>query len=363
MNRRLQTIVAIITKDLREMVRDKFFVAVTILGVAFNITLFWLLPNTVDETIRLGVYQTGLDPFLSLLGEAEQEALEIVEFESPEALVAALEDGSDELMAGISIPDDFLQSLSNDEPTSVRLFLTTGVPDHIRPVLSSAVRELAFFASGSLLPVSISLDEDIILGVDRAGAQVPMRERFRPMLAFFMLLVETFALAALIASEIQSRTVTAVLVTPVRLSDFLAAKMVLGTGLAFTEVVLLMLAIQSFSHHALLLVCILFLGAVLVTGIGLLAGSSGKDFMGVILWNVLFFIPLVIPAIGALFPGSASLWMKVLPSYGLVTSMVSVTAYDAGFAETLPYLGMLTAWCTVAFIAGTFALKRKVEGL
>jgi len=139
--------------------------------------------------------------------------------------------------------------------------------------------------------------------------------------------------------------------------------MLLGTGLAFTEVSLLMLAIQSFNHQPFLLLLILLLGAVLVTGIGLLAGSSGRDFMGVVLWNALFFIPLVIPAIAALFPGSPSFWMKLLPSYGLVTSMVSVTAYEAGFSETLPYLGMLLVWCFLTFAAGTFALKRKVEGL
>ena len=57
----------------------------------------------------------------------------------------------------------------------------------------------------------------------------------------------------------------------------------------------------------------LLLGAVLVTGIGMVSGAYGKDFMGVMFISLAFMIPLMIPAFGALFPGSAAAWIQALP--------------------------------------------------
>ena len=92
------------------------------------------------------------------------------------------------------------------------------------------VREIAFAAAGSDVPVTLPAEEVIILGEDRAGNQVSLQQNMGPLLIFFILMVETFALAGLVASEIQTRTVTAVLIrgvswvftAAIRASDALA---------------------------------------------------------------------------------------------------------------------------------------------
>jgi len=66
----------------------------------------------------------------------------------------------------------------------------------------------------------------------------------------------------------------------------------------------------------------LLLGAVLVTGFGMVAGAFGRDFLETLFVSMLFMIPLMIPAFGALFPGSTATWIKVLPTYGLVDAVV-----------------------------------------
>ena len=65
----------------------------------------------------------------------------------------------------------------------------------------------------------------------------------------------------------------------------------------------------------------------------------------------------------ALFPGTASTWVRVLPSYPLVQGLVDVTTYGAGWAETLPELGGLLAWCVALFALGWIVLRRKVQTL
>lgn len=358
---------AIIRKDLLEYSRERFFVVITVIGIALYATAFWLMPSDVDESFAVGVRQTGMDAvFAQAMGD-QSAGLEIVQFETVEALEAALGVGAAEpeqpLAIGLAFPDDFLQRVAAGQQTTVRIYVDANVPAEIRRAVVSFVREIAYALSGNPLPVAEPDREVIVLGEDRLGAQVPFREKMRPLFAFFALIIETFALSSLVATEIQARTVTAVLVSPTRVSDFLAAKGILGTGMAFVQAVLLLLIIGSFATQPLILLCALLLGAVLVTGCGLIAGAAGKDFIETLFYGMAFMIPLMIPAIAALFPGTAAVWVKVLPSYGLVQAVVQASAYNAGWTEVLPYLGMLLAWCVAAFAAGLIILKRKVETL
>ena len=367
MTSRASIVWAIVLKDLREFSRDKFFVYMTVAGLAAYVALFWVLPNTVSETIRVAVHQTGMDAALSAAQGADEQGMEFVLFGSLEEFETALglgdEEPAERFDIGLQFPGDFLQSLADGEKTTVRVFVDGAVPPEIRDAMASLVREIAYSLTGNPLPVTQLAQDLIILGEDRSGAQVSFREKMRPLFAFMVLVVETLTLGSLVAVEIRTRTVTAVVVTRARISDFLLAKSVLGVLFTFTQAVLLMLLIRSFGNGPLILAVALLLGAVLATGVGLVAGASGKDFMGLTFYSVMFLIPLMIPAFGALYPGSASGWVKVLPSYGLVQTIVGVATYGEGWREVLPDLGMLLAWCVALFATGFFILKRKVESL
>jgi ABC-2 type transport system permease protein len=71
-------------------------------------------------------------------------------------------------------------------------------------------------------------------------------------------------------------------------------------------------------------------------------------------------VPLAIPAFSALFPGSAAPWVQALPTHGLVQVLLGVTAYGEGWADALPDLAALAAWCAVVFGAGVVILARRV---
>ena len=178
-----------------------------------------------------------------------------------------------------------------------------------------------------------------------------------------MLMMETFALGALVSEEVSRRTVTAILATPARLSDFLLAKVLVGSALAFAEAALIMLLVGGFSSGAPIVVTALLLGAVLVTGVSLHVGASGRDFLGMIFYSMLFLIPLVVPALAELFPGTASAWIRLLPTYGLVRTIVDATAYDATWSQVAPHLAGLAAWCGLALASGWVVLQRKVATL
>ena len=349
---------AIIGKDLRLFLRDRFFVLITLFGLAAYVAIFWFLPDSVDETITIGVYQEGVAAVPAL----STEGLTVVSYETTEELRAAVENGTDDVVAGLAFPEGILEKTAAGETVTITEFVRSGVPPEVETALGGFARELVASLAGEPPPFGLLAEDVIVLGTDRAGDQVSLQERMRPLLAVFVLAMEAMALAALVASEIEQRTVKAILITPASATSFLTAKSVFGTGLAFAEASLLLLLIGAFAGAAAvpLLVTVL-LGAILVTGVAMMAGSLGKDFIGIIFWSLLFLIPLMVPGFAVLFPGSAATWVKILPSYGLARSIVDITTYGAGFSQVLPLLAGLAAWCAVLFAAGVLILRRKVR--
>lgn len=359
MNR--EAIGAILRKDLVAFSRDRFYVFITTLGLVAFVGMYWLLPSSVDETIRLGVYQAGLGEVMAPLLGADTEALAVTSFESPQALVQAVEDGTNGIVAGISFPADFVATAGTGTPV-VELLVPADVPPEYLPVMEGVASQFAYFAAGEAPPFDWAT-RTVVLGPDRVGDQVSLQEQMRPLLAFFVLMMETFALASLVSVEVQLKTVTAVLTTPARARDFIAAKGILGTGLALGEVLLLMVLIRGFVGDVPVLILALVLGAILVTGVGLFAGAFGRDFMGVMMLSVALLIPLLIPAFGALFPGTAAAWIQVLPTYGLVEAIVGVTTRAESWADLGPTLVGLAMWCAAIFALGTLVLRKRVEAL
>lgn len=351
---------AIIRKDLTLFLRDRFFVLITLLGLVAYIAIFWFLPDSVDETVTIGVHGEGF-PAVSM--ETGAEGLEVLTYATTEELRTAVEEAEDGVVAGLDFPDDFASRVVAGETVTVTQYVRSDVPAEVETAMGGLAREIVAMLAGDPPPFSLLAEDVVVLGEDRAGDQVSLQERMRPLLAVFVLTMEALALASLVASEIEQRTVKAVLITPASATDFLAAKGLFGTGLAFFEVTLLLLLIGAFSTGAGPLLVTVLLGSILVTGVAMMAGSLGKDFIGIVFWSILFMIPLMVPGFAVLFPGSAGTWVKALPSYGLARSVVDVTTYGAGFGDILPLLAGLAAWCGVLFTAGVIILRRKVQTL
>ena len=350
----------IVRKDFKAFVRDRFYLYMSIIGLVAYIAIFWVLPNSVDESITIGATGAGIESLLEQATGSDAEGLTLVAFDSRETLMTAVEEGDEGVALGLAFPDDFFSAIAAGRSTTVSVIATSEVPAELRTAMDSFIKEAAFAISGSPLPVDY---QEEILGVDRLGDQVSLREKFRPMLAFLVLLIEMMSLAGLIAGEMQTRTVTAVITTPATLADFLTAKIIFGALLAFSQVVLLLIAIQSLGTAPVLMLTTVLLGALMVTGFALIAGAFGKDFISVLFWSMLFMIPMMIPAFSLLFPGSASVWIRAIPSYGLVEAITGTASYGQGWAEALPNLGMVLAWTVVAFIVGLGILRRKVQSL
>lgn len=355
-------IAAIIRKDFGEFARNRFFVFITLMVLVAWVAVFWFLPDRVDETVRVGISQSDLSAVLPAADGAGIAGLALISYPTEAELRTAVEEGDNDIVAGIAFPPEFLATLTAGDTPTVTLFVPAGLPAQQQRMIEGLIGEAAFGVAGMSPPVD-PITEAVILGTDRVGQQISLQEQMRPMLLIMVLIVETFALSSLVAIEIQERTVVAVLATPTRVVDFLAAKGIFGVGLAFFEVALLGVLIGAFAVNAPAIVVILLMGAILVTGLGMLAGSYGRDFMGTLMVSMLFMIPLMIPAFGALFPGTSPTWIKILPTYGLVEAVVRVTVDGESWSQIAPALLMLAAWGVVLFATGAYVLRRRVATL
>lgn len=368
--RHLAIIRSIVVKDLREFSRDRVWMVLTPIMLIVFVAIFWLLPSTVEETVTIGVYHQDLDAVIDQLDEAEG-GLRVAEFASRQELEAAVASGDEievdgtrtTVQIGIAFPDDLLAAIGAGRPSIVTVYVDSAVPSELRTAMSAMVREVTYQLAGVGLPVRQPSQELIVLGEDRAGDQVTVQETMRPLLALFVLLVESIALAGLVAVEIQSRTAKALVATPATIGDLLAAKGATGTLLAFGQAALLLLLTGSFAYEPVLLLVAVGIGSVMMAGVGMIAGSSGRDFMTTLFSSIIFILPLAIPAFAALFPGTASPWVQVLPTYGVVETLVGVTTYGLSWSGALGYLAIAVAWCVALFGAGWFLLKRRVEAL
>ena len=356
---RLRAVLTIIGKDLKMMTRELIFVFMTVLSLVIFVTLYWVLPDRADDTISLGIHGQGVRTALAAYAGETEAGLGIAVYPDTESLRAAVDNR--EIEVGLDFPDELVQQIAAGNRVTVTVFARPNLPVEITDALSSMVREVAYAAAGHLLPVSEPDEEMVVLGFDRSGQQLAMRDRLRPLYAFMMLIMEAVALGGLIAAEIQHKTVIALMATPARLSDILLAKGIVGTLLAFGEASLMLLLIRGFGPVPGVVVVALFLGAVMVTGVAMIAGAAGKDLMATMLIGIGMLIPLAIPGFAILLPGAAAGWVRAMPTYSLVDTIVRVNFYNQGWSDVLGQLGLLAAWCVAIATVGILVLRGRVK--
>ncbi len=381
---RAAIVAAILRKDLQEFSRNRFIMLISILGLVVLVAVFWIMPSSVDETLVLGIHQKDMDQVLDAYAGAE--GLAFVEFASTDDLKAAVTgdldvwktgdgtfvfggekpDGADRVSVqiGVDFPADFAADTAEGLKTTVVIYSDSEAAAAVRAAMTSFVRELAYGLRGDELPVTLPAETVVVLGEDRAGAQVSMRDQFRALFAFFVLMLETLSLAVLISNEVGQRTVIAILATPARLGDVLGAKTAYGALMAAGQGVIILAAMGAFTlTNWPLLLLTMILGGVMFAGVAMITGAASKDFIGTLLYTMLLIVPLAIPAVAIIFPGSSSWLVKVLPTYGLVEVLHRVTAYGESWDDVAIYFIPLLAWLVVIYLLGRFTLKRKVASL
>ncbi len=347
-----QIINTLFLKDLNLYFKNQFFALVTVLGIVAYSGIYYLMPSVVDETLEMGIFAPGLTN--PLVDELAEEGLVLNQFDSEAALKEAVIER--EFPVGVAVADDFMEKLTADEKPEVTIYITNEVPPEFQEMYALLFRELSFMLAGR--PLTIEATEEV-LGVDRVGDQIPARDRMLPLLAIFVLMVETLGLASLISMEIEGGTMQALLITPMKIEGLFVGKGLFGTALAFVQVAVLMAIVGGLSQEPLLILTALLLGSFLVTGLGFMMASVSKDMMSVMGWGILSILTLAIPSLNVLLPGFTTNWIKIIPSYYLVDTVHRVINFDAGWGDVGGNLLILLAFGLAFMVLGVWTLRRK----
>jgi ABC-2 type transport system permease protein len=345
---------ALLRKDIVLYFSNRFFALITVLGLVFYALIYFVMPADLDETLEMAIFAPNAPA--QLLSELEEAGVVLVEMDSAEALQTAVTSGDYDV--GVVLPPDFIMNLALGATETVHIYFTAEFPDEFKELYVTFFREIGFMLSGR--PLNIEVTEEI-LGVDLAGSQIPYRERMLPLFAVFILLMEMMGLASLIANEISSGTLSALLVTPLRVEGLFVAKGTFGVGLAFSQVVLLMAITGGLSRQPLLMLLALLLGALLVTGLGFLIASVATDLMSVMGWGMLGILALSLPAFTVLLPGLTTGWVKVIPSYYLVNVVYQVNNFGWGWADAAQDLSVLLLLSLLFLGLGVLVLRRRFQ--
>ncbi len=348
---------ALLKKDLALFMANRFYLLMTIVGLVFYIALYFVLPRTVDEKLKLAMYAPQMPPAFQQL--TSQPGADIKLFDSVDGLKQAIQKG--DYQAGIALPPDILDTWAAVGKPVISIYYAAGSPPEVTAESHSAaivalVKELSYAQTGHALAFDTQQE---VLGPDMLGQQVALRDRMRPLLAAFILLLEIMSLASLISVEIEQGTARALLITPMRPADLYAGKAIIGLGTALVQVLLFMGVVGGFSHQPLIILTALGVGSAMAVGVGFLLAALARDVMAVTGWGVLVFVVLAIPGIGALIPGLLSGWAKVIPSYFLTDTLSRVADYGGGWGDVGGNLAILAAFTAATVVLGVIALRRR----
>ncbi|HRQ22514.1 MAG TPA: ABC transporter permease [Anaerolineales bacterium] len=347
-----QTIPPLIQKDLTIFFRNRFYTFITIVALVAYIGVYYAMPNSVDEIIEVGLYAPSTSAEVTKM--LDDDGISFQLFESEAALKQAILD--EEIGSGIAFPENLFPDVAAGRKPTVNIYVPSDVDNDIKDAMLVIVEAMTLTLTGRSLNIEAN---EVILGRDMAGEQIPLRDRMLPFFAIIVLMFETMGLASLLAEEIQAGTIRALLISPMSTRELFAAKGVVSVSMVLFQSVVLMTAVGAMRYEPLIILTTLFLGSLLVTGIGFLMGAAGKDMLSVMAWGVLAMILLGVPSFGVLFPGTMTAWAKLIPSYYLVDTVHQVINFGAGWSQVSNNLLLLLVWSIGLLLIGAAVLKRK----
>lgn len=351
-------IAALVEKDLKLYFRNRFFALISVLALGLYLALYFLMPAQTDEQVSVALFierpdQTGLDERIGL-------ALESALFSSEAELVDAVDAG--DYMAGLALSAAQTAAIERGEPTTLNLYTAPGTPAEVRGTLGEIFSYLLNWSTAVESAGKIEFEETAeVLGPDLLDDSLPMRDRLLPMLLLLVLAMETLGLATLITQEASQGTARAILTTPLRLSGFFASKTIMGVGLAFVQVLILIVATGKIAAAPLPLLVILLVGSLMVTGIAFVVAALARDSMSALGWGMLALIGLALPATTVIFPATNTGWADLIPSYFLVDSLHRTLNYGAGLADISRSLLYALIAGLIALIGGGALLRRRFQ--
>ncbi|MEA4962237.1 ABC transporter permease [Lutispora sp.] len=142
------------------------------------------------------------------------------------------------------------------------------------------------------------------------------------MLPLFLVMEPTMLgfvmIASLIFMEKDEGTIKSYVVSPGRLSEYLASKITIMAFLGILGLIISTTLVMGFNVNYLNLIVLLMLGSIFTSSLGLIVASFFKNLSQSMIWVVVISLLLGLPITTYLLPSFAPIYIKILPTYFLL---------------------------------------------
>ena len=341
----------LLRKDLGVGPRSPIFLYAIVLPVILTLLIRVVFGSLFDPVPRLGIVDEGESQVVQNVRDVE--GIQVTFPESAAALKTLVE--NNDLDGGLVLPAGFDGALQAGQMPNVQFFFGGQSLASNRVVLGVTMVDLIRQVAGSPAPIDV---ETITVG---EGDTVPIVSRLLPLIVLMAVLIAgALTPATSLVEEKEKRTLTALLVTPTRLSDVLLGKGALGFILAMATGVVTLALNGALGANPAALLLVLVLATLMAAEVGLMLGSFAKDTKALYtIWKS-GAIVLVAPVVFFIWPNLPQWIAKIFPTYYFLSPLFDIAIRGAGLADVWVELTIGFAICAV-LLPGVYALARRME--
>jgi len=329
----------VLGKDLRFGPRSPVFLWVLGLPLAFTLVLQVTFGSLFDPKPRLGIVDEGSSTITTAV--QSMDGIQLALIDNAGDLKAQVE--ANDLDAGLVLQSGFDDLVRGGARPPLEFYVGGESLASNRIILAVTTIDLVREIEGTPPPVEV---EVVALGDEG----LPIAVRLVPFIMMYALVVAAVFLPAFsLADEREKGTLNALIVTPVKLSEVVTAKGMLGVILALAMTVFTLWLNDALGADPLALLVVLLFGAILCVEVGLIYGVASKDVTSVFTLIKGTGILLIGPTVFYIFPDWPQWIGKLFPTYWVINPIFEVSLNNAGLDDV--WVELLVAVGVIAVLA------------
>jgi ABC-2 type transport system permease protein len=312
----------VLRKDLQLGPRSPIFLWVLLLPLLITLVLQVTFGDLFDPNPRLGIVDQGTSTVTTSVQGIE--GIQLTLFDDVAELKARVE--ANDLDAGLVLQPGFDDLVRSGARPRLEFYVGGESLASNRVILAVTTIDLVREVEGTAPPVDVEV-------VAMGDEILPISVRLVPFIAMYALLIAGVFLPSFsLADEREKRTLDALVVTPVKLGEVVAAKGILGFVLAIAMAIVTLWLNSALTGRPLALIAVLLVAGLLLVEIGLIYGTASKNVTGVFTLIKGTGAILLAPAIFYIFPDWPQWIAKLFPTYWVINPVYEVTINGAGLS-------------------------------
>lgn len=345
----IKRVLRILLKDFSVGPRKPFFIWALIMPFALTLLFQFAFGSLFEPKPRVGIVDLGNSAITGAVQELE--GFEVTVLQDVNDLKESVE--RHDLDAGLVLTAGFDNAVRAGEKPVLEFYISGESLASNRIIISITAIEMIRDLEGNEPPVDVQM-------VYYGEPGLPISIRLVPLIVFYALVMAgIWVPSSSLVEEKEKGTLTALLVTSVRVNEVLAAKWLLGFIFAVFLAAATLLLNQAFGPRPLEVLIVIIIAAALNSMIGLLIGIYSKTATMLFTLIKSLGIFLFIPVVFYLFPEWPQWIAKLFPLYWIIRPIWEVSVMGEPLSSVW-FEVIIAMAITLALIPLLLLLKKRI---